>query len=86
MDWNNQASEEEKKLRKEQLVQASLELGEIVGGGGTYVNEANPYEPNWQKVFWGPNYETLLRIKRRIDPKNVMTCNRCVHTDIVYEP
>ena len=26
---------------------------------GTYTNEANAYEPEWQKVFWGINYQRL---------------------------
>jgi hypothetical protein len=55
-------------------------------GGGTYVNEANPYEPNWEEAFWGSNYEKLLKVKRRIDPENLLTCNRCVGTDIVLQP
>jgi hypothetical protein len=54
--------------------------------GGTYINEANPYEPDWKNAFWGPNYDKLLEIKKRVDPKNLMVCNRCVGTDILYEP
>ena len=87
MDWANNASLEGKEYLKRRLVQACLELEEIVGvDGGTYINEANPYEPDWKNVFWGPNYDRLLKIKRRIDPTNLMVCNRCVGTDIVYEP
>jgi hypothetical protein len=87
VDWSNDASAAEKKYRKEQLIQASLGLEAIVGAdGGTYVNEANPYEPHWQEAFWGSNYERLLKVKQRIDPGNLMVCNRCVGTDIVYEP
>ena len=86
VDWTNEATNEQKKRRKEQLVEVSRELGKIVGGGGTYLNEANPYEPDWKNVFWGSNYEALLKVKRRIDPKNLMACNRCVGTDIIYEP
>ena len=54
--------------------------------GGTYTNEANPYEPYWKEAFWGSNYKKLLKIKKRIDPKNLLTCNRCVGTDIVLQP
>jgi FAD/FMN-containing dehydrogenase len=87
VDWRNDATATERKRLKERLVNASLELERVVGpGGGTYVNEANPYEPNWQSAFWGLNYERLLQIKKRVDPKNLMVCNRCVGTDIVYEP
>jgi FAD/FMN-containing dehydrogenase len=86
IDWHNDATPAERKRLKGRLVNASLDLEGVVGqGGGTYVNEANPYEPNWQSAFWGSNYERLLRIKRRVDPRNLMVCNRCVGTDIVYE-
>jgi hypothetical protein len=65
----------------------SRRLGDIVGPrGGTYLNEANPYEPDWQQVFWGANYKKLLAIKQRIDPQKLFVCNRCVGTDIVLEP
>jgi hypothetical protein len=87
IDWANQDSAAEKTRLRKQLVQASLELETIVGSdGGTYVNEANPYEPGWKNAFWGPNYDKLLEIKKRVDPKNLMVCNRCVGTDILYEP
>lgn len=68
-------------------MEVSEELQKVVGSeGGTYINEANPYEPYWKEVFWGPHYEKLLEIKKRIDPTNLMVCNRCVGTDILYEP
>lgn len=89
-DWADSAPEDEKRALRLQLVEVSRRLGEIVGesegGGGTYVNEANPYEPEWKSVFWGEKYERLLRIKRRVDPGNLFVCNRCVGTDVVLEP
>ena len=87
MDWANRASVAEKTRLRKQLVQASLDLEEIVGSdGGTYINEANPYEPDWKNAFWGSNYDKLLQIKKRVDPANLMVCNRCVGTDVLYEP
>ena len=88
VDWPNNATNAEKKRLKQELVEVSLELGKIVGpDGGTYVNEANPYEPDWKNVFWGEkNYKRLERTKRRIDPRNLLVCNRCVGTDVIYEP
>lgn len=87
IDWPNNATVAEKKRRKQELVKVSLEMGRIVGpDGGAYINEANPYEPDWQNVFWGANYAKLEKIKKRVDPKGLMMCNRCVGTDIIYEP
>ncbi|KAM0723873.1 hypothetical protein Q7P37_000863 [Cladosporium fusiforme] len=86
ISWPNNATAAEKKRRKQELVKVSLDLGRIVGAeGGTYINEANPYEPDWQNVFWGTNYKKLEAVKRGVDPRGLMVCNRCVGTDVVYE-
>ncbi|GJC81678.1 FAD-linked oxidoreductase ZEB1 [Colletotrichum liriopes] len=39
--------------------------------GCTYVNEADPFQPNWQDAFWGPVYPTLLSLRKKWDPKGV---------------
>ncbi|AEO63034.1 uncharacterized protein THITE_2039882 [Thermothielavioides terrestris NRRL 8126] len=36
--------------------------------GCAYVNEADPYQPNWQNAFWGTNYPALLKIRQKYDP------------------
>lgn len=43
-------------------------LRKITPTGGTYGNEADPAEPNWQNAFWGKNYARLLKIKKEVDP------------------
>ncbi|KAI1378991.1 FAD-binding domain-containing protein [Hypoxylon crocopeplum] len=45
---------------------------------GAYMNENNPAEPDWQRSFWGENYDRLFRIKRAIDPLDVFWCHPCV--------
>lgn len=35
---------------------------------GAYLNEANPYTSDFQKTFYGGNYEKLLAIKKKYDP------------------
>ncbi|KAA8650336.1 hypothetical protein EYZ11_000705 [Aspergillus tanneri] len=86
-NWADNATESEKHKKRQQAVQHSNRLTEIVGSdGGTYTNEANPYEPDWQNVFWGQKYDRLLSIKQKIDPTNLFVCNRCVGTDVVLEP
>ncbi|KAL7621380.1 hypothetical protein AAE478_008702 [Parahypoxylon ruwenzoriense] len=45
---------------------------------GAYVNENNPGEPDWQHAFWGENYDRLFRIKREVDPLDVLWCHPCV--------
>ncbi|KAK3685229.1 hypothetical protein B0T22DRAFT_213381 [Podospora appendiculata] len=39
--------------------------------GAAYVNEADPFQPNWQTAFWGTNYPALLRLRKRWDPTGV---------------
>ncbi|KAL6699316.1 hypothetical protein J3F84DRAFT_393583 [Trichoderma pleuroticola] len=39
--------------------------------GGSYLNEGNAKEPNWQQDFFGSNYPRLLNIKRQWDPAGV---------------
>jgi hypothetical protein len=86
-NWADEAPEKEKRRMKLLAVEASRRLAQIVGrNGGTYVNEANPYEPLWKEAFWGEKYDRLERIKRKVDPKGVLICNRCVGGEIVYEP
>ncbi|KAL2818747.1 hypothetical protein BDW59DRAFT_181875 [Aspergillus cavernicola] len=87
VDWANNATESEKHEKRLHAVGISETLTKIVGSeGGTYVNEANPYEPDWQRVFWGDKYERLVSIKRRVDPTHLFVCNRCVGGDLVLRP
>ncbi|HEX2571741.1 MAG TPA: FAD-dependent oxidoreductase [Polyangia bacterium] len=48
---------------------------------GSYVNETDYFEPDWQHAFWGDNYEKLLQIKRKYDPRGLFTCHHCVGSE-----
>ncbi|KAF2645835.1 FAD/FMN-containing isoamyl alcohol oxidase-like protein MreA [Massarina eburnea CBS 473.64] len=39
--------------------------------GGSYLNEGNVMEPNWQESFYGIQYPKLLQLKKKWDPKSV---------------
>lgn len=41
-------------------------------GSGTYLNEANFQEPDWQATFYGTNYARLKSIKAKYDPKDLL--------------
>ncbi|KAI0476735.1 putative 6-hydroxy-D-nicotine oxidase [Xylaria cf. heliscus] len=43
-------------------------LRSVTPGSGTYLNEADVAEPNFQQAFWGTNYDRLLAIKKSVDP------------------
>ncbi|EME79321.1 uncharacterized protein MYCFIDRAFT_116453, partial [Pseudocercospora fijiensis CIRAD86] len=47
-------------------------------GKGTYLNEADPYDPDYPEVFWGEHYERLLKLKHRLDPEGVFWCRPCI--------
>ena len=48
---------------------------------GAYVNECDYFQPDWQRAFWGPHYERLLRIKRRYDPTSLFTVHHGVGSE-----
>lgn len=54
-------------------------------GAGAYVNEADYFEPDWQKSFWGDNYARLLDIKRKYDPDGLFWCHHCVGSEETSE-
>ncbi|KTD14397.1 FAD-dependent oxidoreductase [Legionella israelensis] len=48
---------------------------------GTYVNEADYFEKNWQRAFWGKHYQKLLKIKQKYDPTGLFYCHHCVGSE-----
>jgi FAD/FMN-containing dehydrogenase len=53
----------------------------VTQDSGSYVNETDFFEPDWQRSFWGDNYRRLLAVKQRYDPTNVF----CVHHGVGSE-
>ncbi|KAI0475371.1 hypothetical protein GGR56DRAFT_645769 [Xylariaceae sp. FL0804] len=47
-------------------------LEKLTPGGAAYLNEADFNQPNWQDVFYGPNYAKLLAVKKRFDPDGII--------------
>ena len=50
-------------------------------GTGSYVNETDYFEENWQREFWGENYPRLLAIKQKYDPAGLFFCHHCVGSE-----
>ena len=48
---------------------------------GTYMNEADPDEPDFQKSFYGSNYDRLLEIKKKYDPNSMFYAKTGVGSD-----
>jgi FAD/FMN-containing dehydrogenase len=47
---------------------ATEALLKVVPNAGSYVSESDFFERDWQRAFWGGNYERLRAVKRRYDP------------------
>ena len=49
---------------------------------GSYWNEADYYDPEFQHSFWGAaKYPKLLAVKQAYDPKGLFTCHHCVGSE-----
>ncbi|EFJ17118.1 hypothetical protein SELMODRAFT_421442 [Selaginella moellendorffii] len=78
LTWRDNATVAEMRAAANLVSQANKLFIDLTPGSGTYVNEADYNEPNWQQSFFGKNYPRLYHIKRRVDPINLFTCHHCV--------
>ncbi|HEY3948342.1 FAD-binding oxidoreductase [Phenylobacterium sp.] len=63
-------------------VQAAMTaLRACAPGAGSYVNETDYFQADWQRAFWGGNYARLLRVKRRYDPQGLFTVHHGVGSE-----
>ncbi|KAF2803188.1 FAD-binding domain-containing protein [Mytilinidion resinicola] len=77
--WPANAGSEEIQKVKEELTKRKLgAMKNLAPGTGTYVNEADPYDPDWKQDWFGDRYDQLLSIKKKYDPEDVFWCWRCV--------
>ncbi|KAB5588743.1 hypothetical protein CTheo_7820 [Ceratobasidium theobromae] len=77
--WDDTTPPEIIELTKQTITNFTQKLGQYSGlHQATYLNEADPREPQWKKAFFGSHYRRLLKIKRAVDPKGLFTCNRCI--------
>ncbi|KAJ7268345.1 putative isoamyl alcohol oxidase [Mycena rebaudengoi] len=48
------------------------QLKTLTPGSGSYNNEADYQDPDFKQAFWGANYDTLLAIKDKWDPDQLL--------------
>ena len=48
-------------------------MREITPNSGAYINDSDYFEPDWERSFWGNNYEKLKEIKEKYDPDRVFS-------------
>lgn len=63
------------------VMTASDFIHKATPGGGSYSNEGNYFQEDWQTEFWGSNYSRLLSIKRKYDPTNLFTVHKGVGSE-----
>ncbi|KAK7712510.1 hypothetical protein SLS64_004894 [Diaporthe eres] len=51
---------------------------------GTYLNEADINEPEWQQSFYGDNYDRLYDLKQKVDPWGVFYATGAVGSEDWY--
>ncbi|GJJ14555.1 hypothetical protein Clacol_008820 [Clathrus columnatus] len=73
--WNWNATQSDIAAKYKTASDAILELDFL--SNAAYVNEADVYEVNWQDTYWGKNYPTLLKIKQKYDPDQLLDCWHC---------
>lgn len=54
----------------------------VTPGSGTYMNEADFNQPNWKETFYGTNYDRLMTIKKKWDPKSLFYNWRGVNSEV----
>jgi FAD/FMN-containing dehydrogenase len=50
------------------IANAMDELRKVAPEPGAYVSESNFFQADWQRAYWGANYERLLATKAQYDP------------------
>ena len=72
-NWLDTASPLEVETVKQMMTNVQVPILDRLagGGGGSYTNEADVREPNFQTTFYGPNYARLSAIKGAVDPTDL---------------
>ena len=63
------------------VMSASAAVRAAAPGGGSYSNEGNYFEKDWQQEFWGANYPRLLKVKKKYDPTNLFRVHKGVGSE-----
>ncbi|KAF9201306.1 hypothetical protein BGZ59_002794 [Podila verticillata] len=81
LQWNDDVSYQDQLEIQRALTKAVSRLRAITPGSGSYLNEADPNEPDWQDSFFGANYPRLRQIKHKYDPQGIFICRKCVGSE-----
>ena len=60
---------------------ATAILRAVAPDAGSYVSESNFFNADWQREFWGGNYERLAAVKAKYDPDGLFTVHHGVGSE-----
>lgn len=77
--WPDNAGSWERQQVKQELPTRKLQaMKKLAPGMGIYRNEADPWDPDRKKDWFGDKYNWLVSVKQKYDPDGVLWCWRCV--------
>ncbi|EED16287.1 isoamyl alcohol oxidase, putative [Talaromyces stipitatus ATCC 10500] len=80
--WNETAPWSQMVANQYQMTNEFVpQLEAVTPGSGTYQNEADFRQPDWQNTFFGANYDPLLKIKQTWDPDHFFYALKAVGSD-----
>jgi FAD/FMN-containing dehydrogenase len=80
--WDWDAPQSAMQSREDHLTYNIAPMVEsLTPGSGTYLNEANFNQMDWQENFYGGNYDELLKIKRKYDPRGLLYARTAVGSE-----
>ncbi|KAJ5721823.1 uncharacterized protein N7483_009757 [Penicillium malachiteum] len=82
--WDATATLEEQQVIIKNMTEVQIPILRSVEGEDkmeAYLNEANGYEPGFQKSFWGDHYPLLYSIKQKWDPDGLFITRKGVGSE-----
>jgi FAD/FMN-containing dehydrogenase len=69
------------RLKARAITQATEELLKAAPGAGSYLAEADFFDPDWKRSYWGSNFDRLAAVKKRYDPDGLFFTHHGVGSD-----
>jgi FAD/FMN-containing dehydrogenase len=60
------------------VTRAMRPIRQLVPNAGAYVSEADYFQADWRRAYWGEHYPRLASIKRKYDPHNLFSGHQTV--------
>ncbi|EFJ12370.1 hypothetical protein SELMODRAFT_1347, partial [Selaginella moellendorffii] len=79
--WDDDASDDVIQHKFVDITNANQVFRDLAPESGSYMNEGDYNEPDWQTSFFGEHYERLVEIKALVDPHDVLACRNCVGSE-----